>query len=100
MLRSILRQSRFSARLLPNTEAEEELKAKTAEAGEHAKAEFQELLQDMQEKQEAAQKKLEELRAASAEAWEKMKVALDAAMEEVQKSYEKFRARWSDKESA
>jgi chromosome segregation ATPase len=55
------------------------LKAKAAKAEAATKADYQETIEDLQEKRQAAKDKLEELGAAGDDAWQDMKEGIEAA---------------------
>ena len=55
------------------------LKAKAAKAEAQSKADYQEAIEDLQKKRQAANDKLQELRSAGDEAWEDMKEGIEAA---------------------
>lgn len=65
------------------------LQAKAGQAGTEANARMQAMIAQMEQKREAAQKKLREMKGATAEAWAQMKADIDATMEDLKQSYER-----------
>ena len=76
------------------------LKEQAEQVGEQTRKDLQKLRQDIQQKEETAQKKLADLQSANVETWKEMKAAVDAAMQDLQKSYDEFRSRSSEEQSA
>ena len=64
-----------------------DLQAKVANAGEEAKAKYNEMIEALQKKQQEARNKLKELKSASADAWEDVKSGTEAALEDLKKAY-------------
>ncbi|MEQ9359270.1 hypothetical protein [Coleofasciculus chthonoplastes] len=75
----------------------DEMKAKAAQAQADVKIHYNSLLEELQTKQVAVQKKLEELQAASQDAWEDIKIGVEAAWLDLQQSFQNAVAKFDQK---
>ncbi|MBW1759081.1 MAG: hypothetical protein JRI88_01940 [Deltaproteobacteria bacterium] len=60
------------------------------------KAEYQTMIQELTEKRDIAQKKMEELKEASRDTWQDIKNELDAALEDLKKTYDETVAKFEE----
>jgi hypothetical protein len=72
----------------------EGLKIKSQAAENEKKAEYQAMIQELTEKRDAIQKKMEGLKEASGDTWQDIKNELDAAMEDLKKTYNETAAKF------
>lgn len=69
-------------------ELQNNVTSKAAMLKEESKAKFNQSMETLAEKKQAAIKKLDELKTASGESWEDIKVGVDSAMDELGKAFE------------
>ncbi len=74
----------------------EGLKIKSQAVGNEKKAEYQTMIQELTEKRDIAQKKMEELKEASGDTRQDIKNELDAALEDLKKTYDEAVAKFED----
>lgn len=74
----------------------EGLKIKSQAIENEKKAEYQTMIQELTEKRDIAQKKMEELKEASGDTWQDIKNELDAALEDLKKTYDEAVAKFED----
>ncbi|MEQ8385540.1 MAG: hypothetical protein RH949_24570 [Coleofasciculus sp. A1-SPW-01] len=75
----------------------DEMKAKAAQAQADTKIQYTSLLEELQTRQVAVQKKLEELQTASQDAWEDIKIGVEAAWLDLQQSFQNAVAKFDQK---
>ena len=73
----------------------DELKAKSANMTEEAKADFNKTMEQLKQKKEAASKKLQELKKPTGKAWEDVKAGVNEAMADLKEAYEKAITRYN-----
>lgn len=71
----------------------EELKARGAKAKAEAKIEFLNQVENLQEKQDLARKKLSELAASGEETWKNLQASVEVAFEELKKAIDSARGK-------
>lgn len=81
-------QQNITAKLDEYGQKISELKARSEEMTDQAKAEMASKLTDLNAKKQAMDQKLEEIKHASGKSWEDIKSGMDAAMEDFAKAYE------------
>lgn len=74
----------------------EGLKITSHAVGNEKKAEYQSMIQELTEKKDIAQKKMEELKEASGDTWQDIKNELDAALEDLKKTYDEAVVKFED----
>ena len=89
-------QKKMEARLQELDSEIQQLQAKAqssaTELKEKSKAEFNQSMEDLRNKQQVATEKLNELKSASGQAWEDIKGGVNSAMDELGKAYDRARS--------
>lgn len=70
------------------------LKSKAGQAKKETQAELHQLIGDMEEKRQAAAKKLKELQSASGKAWNDVRSGVSASVDELEKTYKQAVSRF------
>ena len=66
--------------------------SRTTDLKEESKAQFNQSMEELRNKKQAASEKLNELNSASGEAWKDIKSGMDSAMDELRKAFERARS--------